>query len=113
MLLLDNKFQQTFHRSFRDSKMTANLEQTILEKFRKLPVEKQKDILDLLDFMESGLSDSPTDLEVENARKTLNAAKEKAQSASPKPATELWGEFNRIKTLIAEDYLYKLRGGSQ
>lgn len=84
--------------------MTANLEQTVLEKFRKLSVEKQKDILDLLDFMESGLSASPTDLEVENARKTLNAAKEKAQSAPPQPATELWGEFNRIKTLIAEDY---------
>jgi hypothetical protein len=84
--------------------MTANLEQTVLEKFRKLSVEKQKDILDLLDFMESGLSESPTDLEVENAKKTLNAAKEKAQSTPPQPSVELWGEFNRIKTLIAEDY---------
>ena len=84
--------------------MTINLEQTVLEKFRQLSREQQKDILELLDIMANNISDSPTNLEIKNAREILSSAKTKAKSTPPRPSEELWGEFNRIKNLIAEDY---------
>jgi len=84
--------------------MTTNLEKTVLQKFRQLSKEHQKDILDLLDLMANDSSESPTELETENARRILSSAKQKAKSAPLKPSEELWGEFNRIKNRIAEDY---------
>ncbi len=84
--------------------MITNLEQTVLEKFRQLSVEKQEDVLHFLDLIQQDLLKKPTDAEVEKARKILSRAKQRAMSNSPKSVQELWTDFNRVKNALAEEY---------
>ena len=84
--------------------MITNLEQTVLEKFRQLSVEKQEDVLHFLDLIQQDLLKKPTDAEVKEARKILSRAKQRAMSNSPKSAQELWTDFNRVKNALAEEY---------
>lgn len=81
-----------------------NLEQTVLEKFRQLSVEKQGDVLQFLDLIEQDISAKPTDAELKQASDILNRAKQRARSNPPQSAEQLWAEFNQVKNAIAEDF---------
>ena len=84
--------------------MMPNLEQTVLEKFRQLSVEKQGDVLQFLDLIEQDISVKPTDAELKEARDILNRAKQRAMSSPPQSAEQLWAEFNQVKNAIADDF---------
>ncbi|WP_013324178.1 hypothetical protein [Gloeothece verrucosa] len=81
-----------------------NLEQQVLETFRKLSVEKQNDVLEFLELIEQEPAKDPTDEELRKAREIINKAKQRARSSAAKSAPELWKEFNQIKNLIADQY---------
>lgn len=85
----------------------TNLEQTVLDRFRKLSVEKQGDVLEFLNLIEQDFSNKSTDAEREEAKRILEVAKQKAMSNSPKSAQELWSDFHEAKRTIADEYELK------
>lgn len=65
--------------------MSAKLEQTVLETFRNLSVEKQKDVLQFLDLIQQDLPEKQTDEEIKQAREILNKAKKQPYLALQLP----------------------------
>ncbi|MEA5511109.1 hypothetical protein VB715_15145 [Crocosphaera sp. UHCC 0190] len=84
--------------------MITNIEKTVLDKFRKLSNEKQKDVLEFLDLIEQDVSEKATNLDREEATAILKRAKERTQSNVSKSVDELWNDFNQVKDQIASEF---------
>jgi hypothetical protein len=82
----------------------ANLEQTVLEKFRQLSLDKQEDVLQFLELIGQDIPLKPTDTEVKEARDILNRAKQRAMSYPPQSPQQLWLKLNHVKNAIADDF---------
>ena len=81
-----------------------NLEQIIINKLRKLSVEKQEEVLRFLDLIEQDLSEKPTPSEIEQAQAILARAKTRALNSAMKSPSQLWNEFDQAKISIAKEY---------
>ncbi|ACK64813.1 conserved hypothetical protein [Rippkaea orientalis PCC 8801] len=84
--------------------MITNIEKTILEKFRKLSLEQQKDVLEFLDLIEKNTSEKDINLERKQAKAILQRAKERSQSNISKSVDELWTDFNQVKDQISSEF---------
>lgn len=82
----------------------TELEQTILKKLRQLSLEKQQAVLHFLNLLQQDLKTPPTEEENQIVNEVISRGLKRAIFTPSKSTEEIWAEFERVKTKIAEQY---------
>jgi hypothetical protein len=88
----------------------ANLEQTVLETFRKLSPGKQQEVLEFLTLLEQSSQPSEaTAEELAKAHQIITKGLERAKATPPLSSQEIWSKFEQVRGKISSQYQEKLQ----
>jgi hypothetical protein len=77
------------------------IEQTLLEKLRELPPEKQQEVLQFVELLQQSQIAPPTEDELAKAKDIIARGLTRAMNTPPRPPEVIWAEFEAVRSRIA------------
>lgn len=81
-----------------------SIEEAVLEKLRILSPDKQREVLNFVESLHQTKIEPLTENERQKANRIIARGLKRAMEAPPRPASEIWAEFEAVRARIAVNW---------
>lgn len=81
-----------------------SIEEAVLEKLRVLSPDKQQEVLNFVELLHEAKIQPLTESERQKADRIIARGLKRAMEAPPRPASEIWAEFEAVRARIAANW---------
>ena len=81
-----------------------SIEEAVLEKLRVLSPDKQLEVLNFVELLQQAKVEPLTENERQKSDRIIARGLKRAMEAPPRPASEIWAEFEAVRARIAANW---------